>query len=371
MKKRFLAALGLGTIAATAGLVSAQVGEAGYNFKLNPDGSVNVAGFVLPHSAYASPEARTDMEQKFQRLYQMRKPEVMAGVAKAPNPVQAQRDLGDKMLFGPFLEAQKRRYAVTMTSGKMAGVEVQIFNPNNGVSAANKNRVLINLHGGAFMVGWPLVSQIESIPVASTGEIKVISVNYGMFPEAKFPRGSQDVAAVYKELLKTHKPSEIGIYGCSAGGILTSEAMAWFQKESLPSPAAIAILSANLDPSFLGDSAFTSPQFGSYIPAPDKKMQMPYFEGADLNDPLVSPSRSREVLAKFPPTLLATGTRASDMSASTRAHLDLLEAGVDAQLALWDGVDHCFMYNPDMPESREAYGVLAQFFQSRMDGVSK
>lgn len=372
MRYKRIAALGSVTMIAAAALVSAQTSEPAYDFRLNADGSVNVPAFALPFSAYTSPEARIDMEQKFERLREMRKPEVVAAGAKAANPIQAQRELSDRVLFTPFLEAQKRRYAVAMASEKIAGVEVQVFQPKDGVSAANRNRVLINLHGGAFLLGWPLVSQIESIPIAATGRIKVVSVNYGKFPEAKFPRASQDVAAVYKELLKTHKPSQIGIYGCSAGGILSSEAIAWFQKEKLPNPAAIAILSANLDPSFLGDSAFITPQLGSYIAAPKgDKMPLPYFGDADRKDPLVSPSRDPAVLAKFPPTLLATGTRASDMSASTRAHLDLLKAGVDAQLALWDGLDHCFTYNPDMPESREAYGLVAKFFEAKMNAARK
>jgi monoterpene epsilon-lactone hydrolase len=71
-------------------------------------------------------------------------------------------------------------------------------------------------------------------PIASIGKIKVISVDYRQAPEYAFPSASEDVATVYRELLKTYKPTNIGIYGCSAGGLLTAETIAWFQKEKLP-----------------------------------------------------------------------------------------------------------------------------------------
>jgi acetyl esterase/lipase len=371
MKAKSIAAVGSAALAA-ATLTHAQASDSNSSFKLNPDGSLTISSFTLPLSTYTSPEARADMEQKFEAVRQLRSPELMAQAASAPNPFAVHREASDRVMFIPFAEAQKRHYAVTMTRETIGGVDVQVFDPKDGISAANKKRVLINLHGGGFLLGWPYASQIESIPMAAVARIKVVSVNYGKFPEAKFPRASEDVAAVYRALLKQYKPSQIGLYGCSAGGILASEAIAWFQKEKLPSPAAIAILSASLDPSFQGDSAYITPHFGSLLQAPiGGKTPFPYFTGADVNDPLVSPSHSPAILAKFPPTLLATGTRAGDMSATTRSHLDLLKAGVDAQLALWDGLDHCFLYNPDLPESRDAYALIAKFFDTKMSAAGK
>src|SRR6185312_14600393 len=81
----------------------------------------------------------------------------------------------------------------------------------------------------------------ESIPIASIGKIKVISIDYRMAPEYTFPAASDDVVAVYRQLLKTYKPKNMGLYGCSAGGLLTAESISRFQKESLPLPAAIGM----------------------------------------------------------------------------------------------------------------------------------
>lgn len=324
---------------------------------LNPDGSLNVKAFQLPFSVYASPEAREEQAQRLKRLKDVRT------MPPAP-PSKTEPD----HLHKPWYDAQKRRYPVAMKEDTIGGIGVQIFEPTGGVKPKNAHRVLINLHGGAFLYGWPFGSQIESIPIASVGGIRVISVNYRMAPQSVFPAASEDVATVYSALLKTYKPSQIGIYGCSAGGFLAGQAAAWFDKKGLPQPAGLGIASGFLTLSMSGDSAYTTPLFGGYFPTPDPNAPvLPYFKGADLKDPLASPAESSALLAKFPPTLLATGTRAADMSVLVKSHMDLVRVGGDARLYLWDGLEHCFMYNPDMPESRQFYKLLTDFFDEAMD----
>ena len=81
---------------------------------------------------------------------------------------------------------------------------------------------------------------------------------------------------------------------------------------------------------------------------------------------MVSPVTSPEILKHFPPTLLITGTRAMDMSSAVNTHRELVKAGVDAELHLWDGHGHFFFGNIDLPESREAYDVMAKFFRKHL-----
>jgi hypothetical protein len=123
-------------------------------------------------------------------------------------------------------------------------VPTKVILPKGGVSVANKGRVLINVHGGGFYAGAGAESLIESIPVAALGKLKVITIDYRQGPEYKFPAASEDTASVYKGLLKDYKPHNIGIYGCSAGGILTAMAVAWLENEKLPLPGAIGIFGA-------------------------------------------------------------------------------------------------------------------------------
>ena len=47
-------------------------------------------------------------------------------------------------------------------------VHVQVVEPADGVSARNRDRVLINVHGGAFMWGAGSGALVEAIPIAAT-----------------------------------------------------------------------------------------------------------------------------------------------------------------------------------------------------------
>ena len=91
-------------------------------------------------------------------------------------------------------------------------------------------RVLINLHGGGFISDSG--SLIEGVPIAKLAGIKVVSVYYSAGTgKSCFLAAVDDVVAVYKELLEDfYAPKSIGIFGTSAGAILTAEAAVRFKQ---------------------------------------------------------------------------------------------------------------------------------------------
>ena len=78
------------------------------------------------------------------------------------------------------------------------------------------------------------------------------------------------------------------------------------------------------------------------------------------------PAASKDVLKVFPPTLFLTGTRAPEMSAAAQSHLELRELGVKSELLLFDGMDHGFLGDADLPESQRAYQLIVQFFAENL-----
>jgi epsilon-lactone hydrolase len=112
----------------------------------------------------------------------------------------------------------KQQYPAAIEHKTVGGVPVDVVTPKSGIAGRNRNRVLLNMHGGGFIGKCP-DGLVEAMPIAGTGRIKVVTVDYREAPEAKFPAASEDVAAVYRELLKSYAPENIGLYGCSAGGV--------------------------------------------------------------------------------------------------------------------------------------------------------
>ncbi len=329
--------------------------------RVAPDGTVDVPAMRVPVSDFLSPEAKAYMAE---HLIQMQQPELLA-----------QED-GVPIFMMPYLARQKALFAHERRDHEIGGVPVYDYTPSAGIEPENRNRVLINLHGGGFMGCFPGCAELESIPLTALGRIRIVSVDYRQGPEHQFPAASEDVAAVYRALLETYPAENIGIYGCSAGGMLTGQSVAWFQRHGLPRPGAIGIFCAGATMSstgFGGDSDFVNGPIGDSRPPPPwprpgnpRRAGLPYFADADLRDPLVSPAASDEVLAAFPPTLIITGTRGFELSSSVYTHTQLVRLGVDADLHVWEGLFHGFFYNADVPESHQAYDVMLRFFDRHL-----
>jgi acetyl esterase/lipase len=324
------------------------------------DGTTHVPAFDLPASALSSLEARA--AQAFRAKIPGRAPEPGQDIAAIRAGLEA--------MLAPQVAAMLAAYPVNIADEAIADVPVKIFTPLNAPS--DEERVLINLHGGAFTMGWPSCAMLESPPVAVLGGYKVVSVNYRMAPEFKHPAGAEDVAAVYGELLKTYDASRIAIYGGSAGGALTGQMGAWLPAHGLPQAAALGIFGAGAVRFNSGDSAYIAGYIdGSFPPPPKPGETMPdmtngYFAGHDMSGPGISPALHPEVVAKFPPTLIITGTRAMDMSPAIVTNSALLRAGVRSTLIVGEAMGHCYYYQFRLPEAQDAYQAIIAFFRENL-----
>lgn len=329
------------------------------NEKSQPAATVRLERAEIPFSKLASVEARETLASL---------------ITAAPGP-DFQKDIeAARRFYGKFndelLAEMRERYKFKASRESIAGVPVDVVTPAEPVPARNRDRVLINLHGGAFMWGAGSGALVEAVPIAATAQIKVIAIDYRLAPEHTFPAASVDVAAVYGALLKKYPAANIGIYGCSAGGILTAQSVAWFAAHGLPRPGAIAMLcatGAELD----GDSAYLAPVLTGQSPVaagaePLRLTSLPYLAHAKAQDPLAFPAVSRDVLAGFPPTLLIAGGRDYSASSMTTMHRQLRAALVDAELFVFDGMWHAYFVFARLPESSETYWIIGRFFDERL-----
>ena len=346
--------------------------QAGQDSRVEPDGTIHVEAFDFPESSYLSEETRAAL-----RLYrEVFSKELLAvysicpgldgtDITKMPKVRECRAEAFYKtQWYKRFID----RYDVNIAPAVIDGVYVEEFTPADG-ALKYKDRVLINLHGGAFKYGARFAGRVESIPIASLGRYRVISIDYRQAPEHVFPAASQDVATVYRELLKQYKPENIGLYGGSAGSALTAQSIAWFLEKGLPLPGALGMswLGAYvaLDEKTLkwGDSGYIS---SALIGQNLKNRQYTYFSSVDYRSPLVSPGGDQTIMAQFPPTVLTAATRDAALSSVVSTHAQLTRLGVVTDLHIWEGLDHSFTDNPELPESREAFDVLVNFFDKQL-----
>jgi len=259
----------------------------------------------------------------------------------------------------------RKIYPVNVEEASIAGVRTDIITPL-ATPEGNRGRVLINLHGGGF--NSDSGSLIEGVPISNLAKIKVVSVYYRLAPENPFPAPVDDVVAVYKELLKTYKPHSIGIFGTSAGAILSCEVAVRLEQLGLPLPGALGVFSGLADFSRPGDSRrlFALDGFpGTLAPTyPDHLPDDAYVGKTDRRDPVLSPLFAD--LHGMPPTLLVTSTRDLLLSSTTIFHRALLRAGNDAQLVVFEALPHAFWYHFQFPETKEALELMAMFFDEKV-----
>lgn len=329
------------------------------------DGTVHVESFDLPISALMSDESVKTFKQhknytkRILEIFEVCRPFDSIDIEDMP---EARKCNASFIYRTNSYKGLVEKYDVNIVPAMMNGVYTEIIVPAQGVAEINSDRILINLHAGGFSNGSKWGGRFEGIPISAVGKFKVVSVDYRMGPEHRFPAASEDIAAVYRALLKDYEPDNIGIYGCSAGGVLTAQSIAWFQKEGLALPGAIAMLCAAASP-LDGDSRHIA---AAIIGVDLLAENFDYFEGHDMSDPLITPAKSDALLSKFPPSLLISSTRDFALTSVVHTHQQLIRLGVEADLHIWEGEEHAFMYDYDMPDSGEVYDVTAKFFDKHL-----
>lgn len=266
-----------------------------------------------------------------------------------------------------FGETLNRKYGsiVDVSESEIAGVPVLVVQPRG---KRHPTQVLLNLHGGGFVLDSG--SLTETIPMAALTGRTVIAVLYRLAPEHPYPASAEDALAVYRKLLETYQPRDIVLFGTSAGATLTAQTAVRLKEKGIPMPAALGIFSAISDFSRRGESMM---HLNPLIGAPPEKVLSEEFgkfvgDKKDLNDPMLSPLFAD--LKGLPPTLLMSGTRDLLFSQTALLHRALLRSGVDADLVVFEGMPHAHWAYLDLPESGEAFEIMARFFEKQLAGTA-
>lgn len=306
---------------------------------------------VVPVPQTVSPEAQKLIGSQFANVPPAHAPSLAESRAYAN---ATEEKLGKEAL---------KYFPATVSSGTIAGVRVRIVTPLR-IPADRRSRVLINVHGGGFVADWG--SLTETIPIASLTQTKVVSVLYPLAPEHPFPAAVDAAVAVYRALLKTYQARNIGLYGTSAGAILTAETTAKLRQLGLPLPGVLGIFSGSGDFSKRGDSESIFGVEGLVGPVEaTPALPFPGYVGkTDRRDPILSPVYSD--LRGFPPTLFVSSTRDMLLSDTALLQLAFLRAGVPTQMVVFEALQHGFWNDPMLPESREADRIMADFFDRHL-----
>jgi len=261
------------------------------------------------------------------------------------------------------LPGLREKFGVKSEQMTIAGVDCYMLTPDN-IPEQNRDRLLVHVHGGGYVFAPAEAATREAILMAGFGKFKVISIDYRMPPDFPYPAAMDDAMAVWKEVVKTNDPKKMAIFGTSTGGGMTLAMVLRAKTEGLPLPAATAPGTPWSDMTKTGDTFFTNEKVDNILVSNDGWLgdaAKLYANGHDLRDPQLSPVYGD--FSGFPPTILTSGTRDLFLSNTVRVHRKLRQAGVVADLHVFEGQSHAqYAGDPDAPETKEHFSELTAFF---------
>jgi monoterpene epsilon-lactone hydrolase len=264
-------------------------------------------------------------------------------------------------------ESLKKRLQVTVEENTVAGVHVYRVKPES-VPEENRKRLLVHIHGGAYVFFGGIAATGEAILMAHYAKTEVLSIDYRMPPDFPFPAAIDDTVAVWKEVIKSYTPRNVGLFGTSTGGGMTLATVIRLKELGLPLPGALMAGTPWSDLTKTGDTYFTNELVDDVLGSNDGTLEAAaklYAGTHDRKEPLISPVYGD--LSGFPPTVLLSGTRDLFLSNTVRVHQKLLQAGVHADLLVFEGQSHAQYLESDTPECAIALREVAQFFDRNLD----
>lgn len=236
------------------------------------------------------------------------------------------------------------------------------------VPGAASGRVVLYLHGGAFITETPHTHGSFLVRLCKATGCNGFMPSYRLAPEHCFPAAPDDCLDAYKWLLgQGLQGSDIVLAGDSAGGNLALGLLPRLRDAGLPLPACVLALSPLTDATFSGgsikrnnglDPMFTAHGFSLLAP-----LYMP--DVSTRATPLASPLAAD--LTGLPPALLVVGSSELLLDDSVRYAIK----HPDAQLQVWHDMPHVFPLFDFLPQARQALDSMVRFTNDKLDAAAR
>jgi len=242
---------------------------------------------------------------------------------------------------------------------------------------AEKNRRVLYIHGGGFVVGSPKSHRTITSKFSEISGCAVLSIDYRLMPEHHLEDCVDDCRKAYHWILENGPdgPADIRqlfIGGDSAGGNLTLSLIAWIRDNKLRAPEAVVALSPLTDITFSGaslrDNMDTDVMLKPFMKALNKLP--PFIKSwwvlwsyrVRPCNPVASPLLGD--LSDLPPTLLQVSEAEMLLDDSRRYVYKASASGSKVKLQTWTNMVHIWqIFDPQIPEAVEAWVQIGRFLE--------
>jgi len=288
---------------------------------------------------------------------------------RAETPEQARGKMRALLAANPAPVPEIFRAEDREIQGPAGPLAVRVYTPAGRTTPG----ILVFFHGGGWVLGDLDSHDALCRNLANAAGCIVMSVNYRLAPEHKFPAAPEDALAAAKWAVEHAAefgadPTRIAVGGDSAGGNLAAAATLLARERGGPAirfqlllyPAVDAVLETRSQREFSMDGFVLS------------RSDMEWFWGhylstaADRANPYASPLRAKS-LAKLPPACVITASHDPLRDEGEAYATRLIEAGVKASCTRYDGVTHGFMsFAAALDQGKKAIAQAAEALRAAL-----
>jgi len=275
-------------------------------------------------------------------------PELVPVVAQLP-----QRDYGDLPATRAAVRATAAALPPVDTAGVMttelglpAGVRVRVYRPEN--PSPTPTGAILHAHGGGFVLGDLETSHARNVALVRALGVPLVSVDYRLAPEHRFPAALDDVHAAFTWLVAESAglgvaPGRIVLHGSSAGSCLVAGVALLARDRGGPAPCFLYLGMPVLDDRLATPSIrrFTdTPMWDGHKARTSWEAYLgPGVPGTDAVSHYAAPARARD-LTGLPPTYLSVMMFDPLRDEGLEFATALLAADVPVEVHLFPGTYH-------------------------------
>lgn len=228
------------------------------------------------------------------------------------------------------------------------------------------DKIILQLHGGGYVVKIKNIYYNTAVNYSEAGHgMSVLSPDYRVDSEAKYPGALEDAIASYQWLLdRGFKGEQIILGGDSAGGGLAIALTMYLRDHNMPLPCGIIAMSPWTDLTLSGESYTLNFELDPLFGNSNETLlyESEYAGDHDKKDPYISPIYGN--FRDFPPMLIQVGSTEMLLSDSVTVASMADIAGVDVRLSIYDDMFHVFQLAGKLfPEAKKAWEEIEQFIQ--------
>lgn len=303
---------------------------------------------------------RPDIDQAFRHLAAVADPTV--------DPIAAMRAFVDR--YGD-VSPREPLTGVEVRPVRAVDVDCEWIIPDG----ADTDSRLVFLHGGGWLAGGLESHRPMAARLAALSGVATLLVDYRLAPEHPFPAAFDDCAKAMAWATTNGPDGSSGarrlwLAGDSAGANLAAAITLAAAESDARMPDRMVLIGLPAD-SGAGDLRGITSEVAAGNAEMANVMNAYVQDGTPLDDPRISPLKGRrELLRRFPPTLLQVSAAEFLLWDSRAFSTRLIDAGVRTVLSVWPRMPHVWhAFLSLLPEASEALREAASFLTAG-DGAS-